>query len=285
MNAALLLLTFLAQTSTETWVNTPRPLRVNNLDQSIEVTNATVYESGAAQLIRETIGIPPRDQTFVIYVTRWSDGGEIVKQNWYVYRAGAWNDTQFAGKRIYGSKQIWFLYIELNAHSNSNTTFTIATTKKAPALFTHAQTTAGLFGVALPTAGEARNIWNAKQVSIPYVPSNVVITPTFAGGAAATFDDEGLSWFDISAAVPVTKLSSQGVFAVADLYVRQVDIKGTMSFSGWPHLVEGVKIGNRPLKNILLGVGWGPVYGGVVLGSGSYAYSFGLNISASAVVK
>lgn len=275
-------------TSTETWVNTPRVLRIDDLDKLVDLTNATVYKSGAADLIRQTIGIEPRGQTFVIHIARWSDGGEIVKQNWFVYQSGAqseaWTDAQFAAKRIYGKRQIWFLYVQLNARSNMTATYAFQTRKKAPAYFTHLQTAAGLFGVSLPAVGEPHNIWNARLVNIPYVPSDVAITPRFAGSAAATFDNEGLSWFDFSAAVPVTKTTTPAMFAVADLYLKPVDIKSTVGFDSWPHLVEGVRVGSQPLKNILLGIGWGPVYGGVVVGGGSYSFSFGLNISASAAV-
>lgn len=284
MNAAILFLTLLAQSSTETWVNTPRPLRLTHLDQSIDVTNAAVYKSGAAQLIRETIGIEPGGRYFVIHVARWSEGGEIVRQNWYVYHAGTWSDAQFLStKRIYGQKQVWFLYIQLNARSGADIAYTIQTAKKAPAYFADIQTAAGQMGVNLPAAGEARNVWNAELVSIPYLPSNVTITPKFSGGSAATFDDEGLSRFDLSAAVPVTKLSAQGVFAVADLYFRPVDIKSAQGFASWPHLLAGPRIGNQPLKSILVGVGWGPVYAGVVIGGGAYSYSFGVNLSLGAV--
>jgi hypothetical protein len=266
-------------TSTETWVNTPRVLRIDDLDKLVDVANAAVYKSEAADLIRQTVGIEPRDLTFVIHVVRWSDSGEIVKQNWFVYRSGVWTDAQFAtGKRIYGKSQIWFLYLQFNARSNTNTTYVFQTRKKAPAFFTHLETAAGLFGVSLPMAGEAHNIWNARLVNIPYVPSDVVIN-------GVTFDNEGLSWIDFSAAVPVTKTSTPSMFAVVDLYLKPADIKSTMGFDSWPHLVEGVRVGSQPLKNILLGVGWGPVYGGVVVGSGSYSFSFGLNISASAALK
>lgn len=276
----------LGQSSTETWVNAPRTLHVSTLSQSVDVTNAAVYKSGAAELIRETIGIEPRDFTFLIHVARWSDGGEIVKQNWYVFHSGQWTDAQFATtNRIYGRAQVWFLYIQLNAHSGANTTYTIQTTKKAPAFFNHLQSAAGLFGVSLTdTAGEAQNIWNAKLLTIPYLPSNVVIAPKFAGGTAAAFDDEGLSWFDFSAAVPVTKTTSAGMFGVADLYFHPTDISG-LGFGNWPHAVEGVWVGSQPLKHILLGVGWGPLYGGVVVGSGTHTFSFGVNISASAAAS
>jgi hypothetical protein len=273
-------------TSTETWVNAPRVLRMDDLDKLVDVANAAAYKSGAADLIRQTIGIEPRDLTFVIHVVRWSDSGEIVRQNWFVYRPGQWTDAQFAtAKRIYGKRQIWFLYIQLNARSNTNTTYAFQTTKKTPAYFTHLETAAGLFGVSLPMAGESHNLWNARLVDIPYVPSNVLITPQFTGGTAATFDNEGLSWIDFSAAVPVTKTSTPAMFAVADLYLKPADIKSTMGFNCWPHLVEGVRVGSQPLKNILLGVGWGPVYGGVIVGKGNYTLSFGLNISASAALK
>jgi hypothetical protein len=112
----------------------------------------------------------------------------------------------------------------------------------------------------------------------------VVITPKFGGAGAATFDDEGLSRFDFSAAVPVTKTGSTGMFGVVDLYFRPTDIKG-LGFGSWPHVVEGVWVGSQPLKHILVGVGWGPMYGGVVMGNGSYSFSFGVNISASAALK
>jgi hypothetical protein len=290
VKAAFVLLTLLApwafaQSSTETWVNAPRPLRVSNLDQFVDTANAAVYKSGVPQLLRETLGIVPRDQYFVIYIARWSDGGEIVKQNWYVYHAGVWSDAQFAtSKRIYGSAQVWFLYIQLNVRSNANVSYTIETTKKAPAFFVHAQTAASLLGVTLPAAaGEPHNAWNAKLLTIPYTPSNVTVAPKFPGASAAVFDDEGLSRFDLSAAVPVTRLSSQGVFAIADGYARPVDIKTAQGFTGLPHLLGGVRIGNQPLKNVLVGLGWGPIYGGVVIGGGRYAYSFGVNISIGAV--
>jgi hypothetical protein len=273
------------QTSTETWVNAPRTLRVGALNQFVDVTNAAVYKNGAAQLIRETIGIEPRDLTFLIHVVRWSDSGEIVKQNWYVFHSGQWTDAQFGtANRIYGKKQFWFLYIQLNSRSNVDTTYVIETKKKAPAYFNHLQSAAGLFGVTITDAtGEAQNIWNARLFTVPYVPSDVVITPRFGGGTAATFDDEGLSWFDFSAAVPVAKTSSLGMFAAVDLYTRPTDIKG-LGFGNLPYAVEGVWVGSQPLKHILVGVGWGPMYGGVVMGGGTYTLSFGVNISASAAM-
>lgn len=281
----LIFLLLLNQSSTETWVNAPRTLHSGTLNQMVDVANAAVYKSGAAQLIRETIGIQPRDLTFLIHVVRWSDGGEIVKQNWYVYHSGQWSDAQFASSnRIYGRNQVWFLYIQLNARSNTNTTYTIATTKKTAAYFDHLQSAAGLFGVNLTSAGEAQNIWNAKLLTIPYLPSNVVITPSFGGAKRATFDNEGLSWVDFSAAVPVTKTGSSGMFGVLDLYFRPTDVKAS-GLGTWPHAVEGVWVGSQPLKNVLLGIGWGPFYGGVVVGSGTYKFSFGVNISASAAAS
>jgi hypothetical protein len=276
-------LLWLGQSSTETWVNAPRALHVSSLNQFVDVANATVYKSGAVQLIRETIGIEPRDLTFLIHLARFSDGGEIVKQNWYVFHSGTWTDAQFASaNRIYGRGQVWFLYIQLNARSGANTTYTIETKKKSPAYVDHLQSAAGLFGVNLTAAAsETQNVWNARLLTIPFVPSDVVITPKL--GAAATFDDEGLSWIDFSAAIPVTKASSAGMFGVVDLYFRPTDIKG-LGFGNWPHAVEGVWVGNQPLKHILLGVGWGPMYGGVVMGNGNYTLSFGINISASAAM-
>lgn len=271
------------QTSTETWVNMPRALRLGSLNHFVDAANAVVYKSGAAQLIRETIGMEPRNLTFIIHVARWN-GAEIVKQNWYVYCPGQWSDAQFAtANRIYGSRQVWFLYIQLNAPAGVSSTYVIRTTKKAPAYVSHLETAGGLFGVSLtPTVGEPQDVWNAELVNIPYVPSNVTITPP--SGASATFDDEGLSWIDFSAAAPVTKTSSAGMYALADFYFTPVDIISA-GFGNWPHLVGGARVGSQPLKNILVGIGWGPLYGGVVIGGGTYKFSFGVNISASAAVS
>jgi hypothetical protein len=273
----------LAQSSTESWVNAPRELHLGTLNQFVDVTSAAVYKSGAAQLIRETIGIEPRDLTFLIHVVRWSDGAEIVKENWYVYRAGPWTDAQFAtARRIYGRRQVWFLYIQLNARPGGSILYTIQTTKKAPAFFTHLQSAAGLFGINLTdSVGEAQDIWNAKLLTIPYVPSSVTIA---SKGSSATFDNEGLSWLDFSAAIPVTKTDATGMYALTDLYFRPVDLSSTMGFDSLPHFVGGAWVGSQPLKKILIGIGWGPMYGGVVMGNGSYSFSFGANISAGAAL-
>jgi len=273
-------------TSTETWVNAPRTLWLGTLNQFVDVTNAAVYKNGAAELIRETIGIEPRDLTFLIHIVRWSDGGEIVKQNWYVFHGGQWTDAQFSGSnRIYGRGQVWLMYIQLNARSAANTTYVITTSKKAPSYFDHLESAAGLFGVNLnPTAGEAQNLWNAKLLAIPYLPSNIVITPKFGAAAAATFENEGLSWLDFSAAIPVSKTNSAGIYALANVYFKPVDLSATMGFDSLPHLVGGAWVGSQPLKHVFTGIGWGPMYAGVVIGGGTYAFSYGVNISASAAL-
>ena len=147
-----------------------------------------------------------------------------------------------------------------------------------------------------PTVGEPdgtpQNVWNAKQVSIPYVPSNVTFTPKFAGGNAATFDNEGLYQIDFSAGVSLNKSEQQQLFGLLDIYFKPIDIKSS-GFSPWPHLVMGVRAGNRPLKKILVGLGYGPaiahVYCGVVYDSTTNPphreLSFGLNISIGAALS
>lgn len=273
--------------STETWVNAPRTLHLGTLNQFVDVTNAAVYKSGAAQLIRETIGIEPRDLTFIMHIVRWSEGGEIVKQNWYVFHGGQWTDAQFSGtNRIYGRGQVWFLYIQLNARSAANTTYVITTQKKTAAAFGHLESAAAMLGVNLTPASvsQAQNLWNAKLLTLPYLPSNVVITPRF-GANAATFENEGLSWFDFSAAVPVTKSGTASVYAVTNLYVKPVDLDGTAGYNSLPHFVEGVLVGSQPLKHILFGIGWGPMYAGVVVGGGTYTFSYGVNISVTTALS
>jgi len=61
-----------------------------------------------------------------------------------------------------------------------------------------------------------------------------------------------------------------------------VDISSTMGFGSWPPFVAGAWVGSQPLKHVLAGVGWGPIYGGVAMGGGTYSFSFGVNISVSA---
>ena len=74
------------------------------------------------------------------------------------------------------------------------------------------------------------------------------------------------------------------MFGLTDFYFHRVDLSNAMGFGSLPHLVGGVRVGSQPLKNVLLGVGWGPLYGGVIMGGGTYTFSWGVNISASAAV-
>lgn len=167
----------------------------------------------------------------------------------------------------------------------------------------------GITTPSLGGGGGAVTVFNAREFDIPYVPSDITFTPqltvvtppptpgganpvsfgtvgtAISGPVAETFDNEGKYWLDFSVAVPITKISQlqytdangtivpamvdkRNIFGLVNLYFKPIDVKGT-GFSKWPHLVAGVAIDSTPLKNILVGVGYGPAlanfYAGALL--------------------
>jgi hypothetical protein len=93
---------------------------------------------------------------------------------------------------------------------------------------------------------------------------------------AKTFDNEGKYHIDFSVAVPITKITElnyvqtsngvapanvnkQKIFALIDIYPVAVDVKNTV-LPKFPYFLAGAAIGSQPLKKVLFGIGWGPLF-------------------------
>jgi hypothetical protein len=98
--------------------------------------------------------------------------------------------------------------------------------------------------------------------------------PLAAVGQPATFDDEGRYLWDVTAGVPVNKLSlleysdengtvlprvvnKQSVYAMVNVYLWPVDIKTGTARWLLPRAVVGLGLTGRPGDNFLVGGAWG----------------------------
>lgn len=98
-----------------------------------------------------------------------------------------------------------------------------------------------------------------------------------------SFTDEPKQWWDVSVAVPISKISDvtyssangvvtpntvnrQSVFGVLDLYFPKKDMVGN-TVHYWPHPVIGVSLASKPLQSWIAGLGIGLPYGEVYAGA------------------
>jgi hypothetical protein len=228
----------------------------------------------------------------IIHVVRFKDPNPdkpdqpqaLDKQNWYVFRdktVEKWSNEDFSSRnRIYGVKELRFLYVYINVKPPISFTPLYDITVKAKNA-TNVQdlfTAAGLF---LKTAEKdegagQKNYYGGGKLSLDYATADIVVTPTIPqvdGLKAVTFDNEGRAFWDVGIAVPIKQISQTtfnssdntvtantitktNVFAVLDGYIKKRDLKSS-SFDPWPHPLAGISIRSQPLHRLLFGVGWG----------------------------
>jgi len=104
-------------------------------------------------------------------------------------------------------------------------------------------------------------------------------------GEAATFDNEGRHRWDAGIAVPIrratdlkfdtttgvatpAKIDKTAALAMLSLFPYPIDLKSNAS-QAVPHLLFGVDISEKPLDQVFVGAGWGPVFANFYAG-GSY---------------
>jgi hypothetical protein len=128
---------------------------------------------------------------------RWKDPAAnskaqaVDKQNWYVFHSGRigkwgpddWDDNAFAkNNRIFGSRNIYLLYLHFNCKSAYLARYTITAKKKTPAYLLHLLSLLQLYGVN-PTGGGQGTIvpnayWDATKFDSYYVPSDLTFAPS-----------------------------------------------------------------------------------------------------------
>jgi hypothetical protein len=273
-----------------------------------QALSAGVAHDGNSPDALAPIGLNPNAVDFfcLVHIIRWKDPDAqdpkkpqaMDKQNWYVYHAGnAWRQEDFTDRnRITGSKNLWLLFIQINARANYSydIRYEFDLADLTPAHLQHGLGLIQLFAGAGEAAAEIKNYWGMYRIQVKHVPNEMSATAEAvpipdkgdkpqAMGSAVKFVNEGLYRFDFGVAVPIRKISqvqvdsTNGVltrksadttnaFGIIDLYPYKVDVRNT-NFSWIPYVIGGAKIGSQPLHNILLGVGWGPKFAQFYVGA------------------
>lgn len=227
---------------------------------------------------------------------------EIDREHWYVANGGAsWDDSAAGGTRLFGSRNVYLLYVYLGAPAAAyDVVYRIVDVKKAPAYLTHLSALLDLYsGRRAPAAERLQQQklvarFDSSRLEVPYVPSDLELTATIVPSAAPekavdsrqqTFDNEGryhvdfsvgypvkrasdVAWVQTSASLVPAEVSKANLLALFDYYPRAFDIK-TNPYSWVPHAVIGIGLGRQPLHEILIAAGAGPLiahfYAGVLL--------------------
>jgi hypothetical protein len=238
----------------------------------------------------------PKDY-IVIHVVAWKDKPagssqqEIDKENWYVFNQGDgdWDESAFSkNNRIFGRRNVYLFYLYFNYSPGGHTMrYTMDSKSKIPAYLDHFVGLLQLFGMGTAGGGAGRAVtkgfWDATAFDTFYVPSDLTFTPEIIPDTgnttqltAKTFDNEGRYHTDFSVGVPIKKISEfsyvsssntivpakvekQDLFAFFNYYPKAFDIK-TSAWEKYPHVLGGVALASQPLKKVIVGVGYGPIY-------------------------
>ena len=239
----------------------------------------------------------PKDY-IVIHVVGWKDKTagkpqDIDKENWYVFNQGDgdWDEGAFSkDDRIFGRRNVCLLYLYFNYDpAGQSIRYTLDSQSKMPAYLDHFVGLLQLFGMGTSGGGPgARNVakgfWDATSFDTFYVPSDITFTPEIVPDDGSTtiklnskkFDNEGRYHTDFSVGVPIrkinelsfisssntivpTKVEKQDLYAFFNYYPKAFDIKSS-AWSKYPHLLGGVSLASQPLKKVILGAGYGPIY-------------------------
>ena len=152
--------------------------------------------------------------------------------------------------------------------------------KKTPAPLANLGALAGIAQAEAPERDVSEiGVWGGRIMEVRHVPSDLTVRLVTQSGitqveaAKQTYDNEGRYAWDVSVAMPVTKLDQlkfdfengvvtakkiekQGLIAVFNLFPRPIDTKGVRP-SLVPHALVGVALSKKPLDTILVAAGIG----------------------------
>ena len=246
---------------------------------------------------REKSSFPGPKDYIVIHVVAWKDKvagntqQEVDKENWYVFNQGDgdWDESAFSkNNRIFGRRNVYLLYLYFNYSPAGHTMrYTMNSKSKLPAYLDHFVGLLQLFGMGTAGGGAGKAVekgfWDATSFDTFYVPSDLTFTPEIIPDTgstttltAKTFDNEGRYHTDFSVGVPIRKINElsfvsssgtivpakvqkQDLFAFFNYYPKAFDIK-TSAWDKYPHLLGGVALASHPIKKVIVGVGYGPIY-------------------------
>lgn len=246
----------------------------------------------------------------------------VQSSNWYIFNSSSkgyfwrnfshWTQADFSGNnRIYGVNKLIILFVHLNI-SNPNgsrscpipysATYEIDIQKRTPTNQSHL---AQLAQLAVPAGASGAqierappcpigsySIWGGDAFAIGYSTSTISFSSSITDPNGADqptnlapkyqIISEARSYWDISVAVPIKKISAvqyntsgstvvpsqvnrQNSFAVVDFYLPPRDLVGT-NYSLIPHPLVGVSMAQQPLHSILAALGSGTNFGEIFAG-------------------
>lgn len=283
-----------------------------------------ISNQNASTLINETLGNMQQhlekpnplveNDYCIIHVVQWKavtdqDKPDVKHDLWLLYKLMknsdankgptplAWiKQKDFDGKRIYGSKRVAVLLVQLGvlltappqvgqpATPSWDIAYKVAINKKTPAPFKHA---IDLIGALSPTGGAAAaggllpagNFWGGQLLDVADVPSDIVVSASIAIEGqqnkefTRTYDNEGRYHWDVSLGLPVKTIRElqfnsdgnrvttsakerQDVYGFLNIYPKAVDVKAD-DFLTYPHFVFGVPLASKPLHHPFAGIGLG----------------------------
>jgi hypothetical protein len=193
---------------------------------------------------------------------------------------------------MFGAKTVYFIYLHLNKDPRAKytTEYTFGIT---PAIPQNQQNLQLLASILAPGANQNAlatppSVWGGMQLDMWYSTADITIDSTVTddthpGASAVKLDqtlkihNEPLGWWDVSAGMPIRKMSQlsfqsssntlapqtvdkKSIFALMDFYPlrkQQMDL-AYGNFTWIPSLLAGLPVTQQPLHKPLFAVGWGP---------------------------
>ena len=244
---------------------------------------------------------------FIIHVVRWSDAAvadgaaapsqTVQQQRWYLIDKGKF----VRPGRLFGAKTVYFVYLHLNKDSKTSYTshYNFTITEAIPQNQQNLALLASVLAIASPgqTPAPPGSVWGGQELDMWYSTADIGIdsstTDNKQNGAKPIAIDntykihnEALGWWDVSAGVPLRKMSQlsfqsssntltpqtvdkKSIFALIDLYPfhkQKMDLAYS-NFTWIPSFVMGVPASQQPLHQPLFGVAWGPRFAQFYLGA------------------
>jgi hypothetical protein len=170
------------------------------ISEFVNLEGASIENELAARaLILKTAGgvypaFPVDDDAFhcIIHVLRWSnsDPQQPGKQNWYTYHRG-WDNARMAGRRVFGSKNVWLLIVHINSNSDYELQYDITIKPKVAAnianLLAIGQLFPGVKGLVPVAAPMVK--WRIAKLDVRDVPSAIEVDAKVSAAVALALAD------------------------------------------------------------------------------------------------
>lgn len=235
---------------------------------------------------------------FIIHVVRWTDAAvasarqaptqTVQQQRWYLIDKGKF----VRPGRLFGAKTVYFIYLHLNKDAKTDYTsqYNFTITEAIPQNQQNLALLASLLATSSPGQSPAApgSVWGGQELDMWYSTADITVDSSTTdqkqiGAKPVAIDNtlkihnEALNWWDVSAGLPIRKMSQlnfqsssntltpqtvdkKSIFAMIDFYPfhkQKMDLAYS-NFTWIPSVVMGVPASQQPLHEPLFGLSWGP---------------------------